>query len=574
MPEPRFSFLTADRPEAPECPEKLELSFDQEADAFLAALDDIYEVWEGDPDDYGKVSSPKIEAFRRLCSDFTRPYRQGERSFEALIENPDTAPKMLEVMREMYLCYKGKVDRREWSEREIDMNSTPDFLSWEITTTLDALDAQLARSHVSIDEKRRVKNNIFYVVSQALDTADELNRKKLTQWLARHQSDIIDLDHPQNIVFERDGEEYEDVTPHTAKMNIVARVEDDALARTIVQAQAQHGISLSGQERETQFRLASSILDTARPSDEHLAKRKALVATELVSCFGLDEKIVNKWRKAKINKSVGTDEEDIYYESYGLNFWELYFLEQQSPGTGKKLFETFGIANFARYDMKMLLRQLEMVDRDAPYGVVMYPETDWNGAFFHNDRQLYEASKQLQGGGYETRIVEAGSQRELARRLLRLHKKYAPAGNKFSFAIIGGHGTPNSIALGNDKTPPSFNFDKTDEENHRELEMWQSIQTDSGSFETGDLEGEGINRALQDWFEEGAPKVFVSCSTGVEGGIAERASVQTSGEVIAPKTPTNVRRIDVSFDTNGRPVFAVEYSKGDAVRYVAGIPKE
>ena len=314
------------QPEIPTKPETPELSFDQKADKFLIALDDIYEICEGDPDDYGGVSPPRTEAFRQLCNDFTRPYRHGEQSFEALIENPDTAPKMLEVMRQMYLAYKNNVDSREWSDRGLDLNfdSAPDYLSLEVAATLDALDKELMRTDLPIDEQRRMKNNIFYVVSEALDTADTMNRKKLSEWLVRHQAEIIDLDHSQNIVFERDGEEYEDGVPHIAKLNIIARVEDDGLAREIVRAQVQKGMTFSGSERETEFRLASSILYTVRPGDEHLARRKTLVATELVRGFGLDEKIVNKWKDAKELKSVISDGKGVYHESYGLNFWKLY----------------------------------------------------------------------------------------------------------------------------------------------------------------------------------------------------------------------------------------------------------
>ena len=106
--------------------------------------------------------------------------------------------------------------------------------------------------------------------------------------------------------------------------------------------------------------------------------------------------------------------------------------------------------------------------------------------------------------------------------------------------------------------------------------MWRVIQSnDVGNFISHDfIEGEGINRALEEWFVSEAPKVFVSCSTGEEGGIAETASAQVSGEVIAPKIPTNVRKIDVSFDEDGKPKFSVLYSEGEAKRYVAGKAKE
>ncbi|MFZ1626572.1 MAG: hypothetical protein WAT81_02085 [Candidatus Moraniibacteriota bacterium] len=363
-----------------------------------------------------------------------------------------------------------------------------------------------------------------------------------------------------------------------ARANFFIHTEDEELADKLIDSmmRVRSRSAEQGGESDIDYRIIRPILAEWREKGDSLFERRhEQLVRSLVSQYGIDADIVRKWKESMICISL---EQGKYEYSYEKNWNVVKSLEAKRKGSAAALYEEYGIANFGRYETDMLLHQLEVEDQDSPYGVTIYPEADHNGAFLQNGKQLYDASLQLRVGGFETRIVEAGSQRELARRLLRLHKKYSPAGNKFSFAIVGGHGSPNSVALGNEKelTPPPFpSPDKSDEERERELEQWRnSLSTDTGSFVTDDLlRGEGIQRALKEWFEEGAPKVLISCSTGADGGIAEKASLQASGEVIAPKIPTNVQKIDVSFDANGKPVFSVEYFEGTAARYAAGEAK-
>lgn len=549
---------------------------DRESDKFWSLLNQPF----GESEDYGtpafeSEAKKHWEQCQKACIEFLRPYQTGERLLSSLLENSETAVKMIEMMRQIYYVYKRDIDPREWPEREQGMDNVANFLSWEIASSLDLLDRALARTDLSRVDKQDLTNNIFYIVSEALDTHDEINRRELSSWLAKHKEEIFKLREPDPSVYddEEDGVLGDD-TPFITKKNIIERSEDESLAIAVVHDVITNGAA-SDLYDEERFYCASSVLIKVRPDDMQLARRKEMVAIELVKCFGLDEAIVKKWKEAKMLSPKKYGETKVYNESYSINFWALYELEREQPGAGRELFDKFGIANFDRYDTQLLLHQLKVSDRNVPYGITVYPEEDGNGAFFQNQRPLTSVSTQLQAGGYEMRIVEAGSQRELARRLLQLHKKYAAAGNKFAFAIVGGHGSTNNLTLGrnnaSDQSPESDSFSH-DPKHQQEWDMWYLIhEARKGEFSSKDLElGKGIGRAFQEWFEVGAPKVLLSCSTGADGGIAEKVSTKSTGEVTAPKIPTSLKNIDVSFDTNGKPVFSVEYSEGVAARYTAG----
>ncbi len=532
--------------------------FDAETDELFRSLDSFHKF------DY--------EEQEALLNDAFRPYLTYEQPFEDRLKDRKTAPRALELLRQIYArCGFGDEDRKRKSSYQDTMDFSPEDITRWVVSALDDLDRELARTDLDEKSLRRLQKNIFYVVSEAQNTGDSRARQHIDEWIARHQDELEALDP----FFWEPSDDSQDQMSLYARRNFFLHAENGILMNqhldALMQLRARAGeIGIS---REIDEQIFWPILATEHEDDPVFDWRRENLARAMAKQYGLDPSIVNKWKEAKVSTMA-----DKLMESYWWNLEAASELEAKKPGSVKQLYEEYGIANFGRYEADMLLRQLEMTDQDSRYGVAIYPEADYNGAFFQNRKQLYDASLQLRVGGFETRVVEAGSQRELARRLLRLHKKHSPAGNKFSFAIVGGHGSPNSIALGNEKPyvpPPMPDPKKSDEDYRKELEAWkQSISTDTGKFVTDDLlEGEGINRALEEWFETGAPKVLVSCSTGAEGGIAEKASGRTSGEVIAPKIPTNVKKIGVSFDDQGKPVFSVEYSEGVAARYAAGESK-
>lgn len=556
---------------------------DRESDELLVVFNQPF----GESADFG---SPEFESeaqshweqCKKACGDFFRPYQTGERLLSSMLENPETAVKMIEMMRRIYSMHKY-IDRREWPEREQDMDNIANFLSWEAAASLESFDQALSRKDLSSTDLQRLKNNIFYIASEALDTHDEMNRRKLSAWLAKHKKDIFNLQEPDPSIY--DDEESEvlgDETPFITKKNIIERAEEEILAIEVVRDVMTHGPTpdMYG-DLESSLQLVSGIFHKCRPNDGALARRKEAVAVEAVRYYdGLGEDIVKRWKESSIFHHTETNEagqkSNVYIESYAVNLSALEHLEMTRPGAARELFNEFGIANFGRYDESMLIRQLDTSGIDAPYGIVVYPEADWNGVFFQNHDVLKNAAQSLHEGDYEVRIVEAGSQRELARRLLQLHKRYAGGGNKFAFAIVSGHGTTDELVLGRnkalDQVPESDSF-SPDPKHQQEWYMWSLLyRAKKGEFSKGDLSrGKGINRALREWFEPDAPKVLISCSTGVRGGVGEQLSQRSSGEVTAPKRDTNVQEIQVAFTEQGKPRFNVIYKRGETGIFVAGV---
>ncbi|OGF74023.1 hypothetical protein A3J56_01640 [Candidatus Giovannonibacteria bacterium RIFCSPHIGHO2_02_FULL_46_20] len=215
-------------------------------------------------------------------------------------------------------------------------------------------------------------------------------------------------------------------------------------------------------------------------------------------------------------------------------------IEEARPGIARFLYTKFGILDFNRYSPELLIRQYdEYENKELPYGVIFYPRADHNGAFYQNQQALSELSQQLQGQ-FAIRIGEGESKLDIVRLLRKLNKQYGNA-HKISFAIIGGHGTKDSIQFGN----------KAGDRYQLHIE---------------DLQDPRVNK--QSYFEEHPTLILVSCSTGFEGGIGQELSRLLGATVIAPKQDTNIKKIETQIDENGVH-FGVEYfeEKSQAVYY-------
>lgn len=202
-------------------------------------------------------------------------------------------------------------------------------------------------------------------------------------------------------------------------------------------------------------------------------------------------------------------------------------LENGAPGTVKRLFKDYGIRESYRYPREMLLKQLSEEGVDRPYGVIMYPYSDEIDAFNHKPERLkafFDQIKALRA----VKVFEVASSRDVARHLVKLGKQYS---HKIDFAILGGHGSPESI-----------NF---------------SDFTEFGSLMKDDLLGPGHGRA-RDFFTKDATIVLSSCSTGEVGGIAQRMRDVLGLKVRAPKEPAGVPHIFVR-EEDGKLEFEVTY---------------
>jgi len=282
----------------------------------------------------------------------------------------------------------------------------------------------------------------------------------------------------------------------------------------------------------------------ARKTDE-IQYGEALLR-EAIEKYGLDYyKLHDAWWSHR--HSSGFPEPSIF-----TNIVRIHEIEAQKEGTAQLLFKEYGIRNFERYPAELLLAQAEAhKDGTKPYGIILNPENDWNGAF-SNDSQIWAViNSQLKHYGYFLRVVESESKQEIARRLISLDKWYGKS-HKISFAFIGGHGTENSIKFGGEAPRNSISID--------------------------DLAGHGVKKTNK-FFELNPTIVLVSCSTGAERGIGQKLSEMLNAKVIAPKAPTALRRANVFLEKD-QLVFEVSYGnkfglpdKDDSKQtYVGGKP--
>ena len=234
------------------------------------------------------------------------------------------------------------------------------------------------------------------------------------------------------------------------------------------------------------------------------------------------------------------------------NLRRIQQIEQFIPGGTEKLNTQYGIAFPARYPLPLLLQQLYERKEGKPYGAMLTAYADGTGAFRSaeaeqvvTDNMLHEGDGgkafrdvKVRGGevekvfrgakasGYSMRVIEAGDPLQAANLLLKLKEG---SGLQPSFLGVRGHGEPESIALGND----------------------------NNSKITKSFFGLGSNTTSL-ILPQDAPIYFNSCSTGVEGGIAQQVSRERSGQVVAPNIPTNIEDIQL-VKKDGKLSFNIRY---------------
>jgi len=543
---------------------------------------------------------------KERIADFMKPYLDGKLSFSSFIRNPRTAPLALEIARKIF---SRSIDNHDTTELFLDCSkcgqemagganfcsacggkiekksSSDGYLYHEIAASLDSMESRLSSDLFVEDEdksspasRERFSNNALYSISEALKTTDAADRGKIDHWLLKHFEEIKSWGKSYEM---KDG--WRDAISEYAFKNIISQTGNKELSRKTLAFCVDGG-------RLEQLSLSDLFHDNYSPDRKD---GRFGIASFFAEKLGLNDSVVAKWQHSKVLKVKSKKGTEIFGESYTKNLEAAKSLEKARPGSARRLYDGFGIANFARYDEEMLLRQLEMAEQDTPYGVAAYPEADWNGAFFNNP-SLGEAGKELLNGGFGTRIVEVASQFELARRLNGFNKKYGKGGHKIDFMFIAGHGTKDSVQLRERKAAPQIApppippaAGTSDEEYQKALAAWKlRLETSAAQKETlvsGDIKegrGRGIRRAADEWFEEGAPVVFISCSTGIEGGIAQTAAKELGFNTVGPNKPTNIEAIDVRFDERGKPIFDVKYFAGkvdgaknadvETMRYASG----
>lgn len=264
------------------------------------------------------------------------------------------------------------------------------------------------------------------------------------------------------------------------------------------------------------------------------------VALAIVSRMGLDaEKFYDADKNEKLNVK----------ENFINNILAAQALESSLPGSVKRLAEEYGIQSFARYPKKLLLRQLEKEDdKETPYGVILNPREDWNGGFYGDRGVFSDFSDSARDEKMNVRVFECESKLDVAKKLIRLHRKYG-VGQKIQFAIVGGHGDKGLLEFG---------------------------QEERKTLKKDDL-GKKAIQELRSFFVENATIVLNSCSTGDDFGLGEMMSRLGQVTVVAPDQPAsllfmNVQRqgekciVSVGYEptTEGKNVLR-RYEKGNLV---------
>lgn len=244
---------------------------------------------------------------------------------------------------------------------------------------------------------------------------------------------------------------------------------------------------------------------------------------------GLDfSKIEGAWN---LKGSVGFSR----WDNLGRNMENIEAVEALHPGASRVLLEEFGIKEFRRYPTGLLVKQYLEKDNHGPYGVLLYSNDDHNNAFDTNADIIAKLGGQLDEGGVMLRIGEFDSKYELMKRLAVFNDRYGDE-DKISFLVLGAHGSEEGFST----------------------RFMQDVNKET-------LEGEGVKK-IKGYFVEQPNIVLASCSTGAENGFGQSVSKLYEARVLAPKQPTFVKDIGVSFDAENKAQFSVEYGNSDVLR--------
>jgi len=209
----------------------------------------------------------------------------------------------------------------------------------------------------------------------------------------------------------------------------------------------------------------------------------------------------------------------------GNNLNTIIEIEKLRPGIAKTIGSEFGIRDFGRYPSQLLVAQYDEINNMVkPYGIILYPYTDHNGAFYGDLITFLNLYDQI-SNTHNLRIVECKSKQQAISVLNRLRKRYG----KSDFAIIGGHGTANSIDLGED------------------------------SISLEDILRKGFEAASL-IFNDSPTIILSSCSTGATQGIGQEISGKLNCTIIAPDKPTSISSISV-VQGQDKLLFDVKYQE-------------
>ncbi len=285
------------------------------------------------------------------------------------------------------------------------------------------------------------------------------------------------------------------------------------------------------------------------------------IVEKILERHGLNSEAAEKywhWAGVRYDDETGYNDEafdDFIYRNLRI----IRDLDAENPETARTLWTKFGIINFARYKPEMLSRQVqESGDQESPYGVVVYPYSDHNGAFEEYANLLNNVSGQMEKLGYITRIVEYGGKIGLAKRFIALKKAYP---NKIDFILGGAHGSDERFEDNPDEADiediPAFRPDGS---------RWNS-SIKAGVGEVGEIKNQdlqaGIMNRASEFISESAPVALIACQAGAPQGFSTELSAALGGRtVIASDRSSSPVSIKIFKNKKGALAFNVKYNKG------------
>lgn len=293
---------------------------------------------------------------------------------------------------------------------------------------------------------------------------------------------------------------------------------EQVIGTTQFLAKAFDAASTPDQKRHIGYFIANTIW-SAKERDPFDLKTQASreLVTHVMKHYGLDY--------AKFSKVWGNFSDNIGLMGMAhLNLEAIIDLESIRPDISKVLLDEFNIRVFHKYPPEVLLAQYDQRnDNNIPYGIMVNSITDHNEALSSLSMEglMKSIHGEAQKNGFGIRIYEGGSEEDVKEYFDRSNQRYGIKTPQF--ALISGHGTPDSIQMN-----------------------WDNPKQPSRTIRQQSFQGEPLLR-FTDYMRDDSTLVLISCSTGVEGGIAQEISKQGL-TVMGPDRDAAASDISVSKD--------------------------
>jgi hypothetical protein len=240
-----------------------------------------------------------------------------------------------------------------------------------------------------------------------------------------------------------------------------------------------------------------------------------------------------EWVHAWTRNQIG--EQPFYFAHQNLS--ALFSLHHERPGSPQLLYNEYGIVNFARYPLDILINQVDLHTKQVPYGLVVNAHTDWNGAL-----GSYPAQAVLTGfhaqvkDALPIRIIEIANRRDGARKLIMLDDRFGDE-HKPEYVLVRAHGSPEVIEF-------SDSFKGFDRANSLTKEFVESLR---------------FSR-IAEILPESPVIILQSCSTGKSKGIGQSIARSIPGSsVIAPTKNAGASNLSYDRTKKGRQAFSISY---------------